>query len=152
MHDLGWSRRLSPLRWDLEQPQGCFWLGQLELSPGISAAGLQQSHVLLPFPFLPLAFLIWSSQLQDRVGFTGICHPGISLCGRNRNLPAGISCLLCPRTLAVHVFNELAPTAHPPVWEFWFHLGSSRPCDTDLRVDEHKGTIRVLNSRVFGAV
>lgn len=39
-------------RWDLEQPQGCFWLGQLPLSSGISAAGLQQSHVLLPFPFL----------------------------------------------------------------------------------------------------
>lgn len=53
MHDLGWSRRLcdSP-RWDLEQPQGCFWLGQLQLSSGIRAAELQQSHVLLPFPFL----------------------------------------------------------------------------------------------------
>lgn len=36
-------------------------------------------------------------------------------------------------------------------WEVWFYLGSSRPCDTDLRVDEHKETICVLNGKAFGA-
>lgn len=63
----------------------------------------------------------------------------------------GISYLLCPCTLTVHIFNELAPTASPPVCKVWFHLGSSGPCGIDLRVGEHKETICVLNSRVFGA-
>lgn len=111
MKDWGCSRRLC----DLEQPQGCFWLGQLQLSPGISAAGLQQSHGLLPFPF-PLASGISNSELIVELASLAICHPGISLYGRNHSLLAGISHSLCPHTFAF-IFNELAQTAPPPVWE-----------------------------------
>lgn len=79
------------------------------------------------------------------------CHAGISLYGRNCSLPAGISFLLCPRTLDVCDFDELAQTTSSPVWEVCFHLRSSRPCDIDLRVNEHKENICVLSYRVFGA-
>lgn len=99
MQDLGCSRRLC----DLEQPQGCFWLGQLQLSPGISAAGLQQSHVLFPFPFL-LASGISNLKLIIELASLAICHPGISLYGSNHSLLAGTSHSLCSRTFAFTFF------------------------------------------------
>lgn len=151
---LGQSRRLSEsLKMGLITASGLLLAGPAATVSWDQCCWVAAEPCAAPISLSPCLWHFWFGAHSCRVDLASlaICHPGISLYVRNRSLPAGVIYLLCPHTCAVHIFNGLAPTAPLPVWEVWFHLGSSRPCDTDLRVDEHEKTICILNGRVFGA-
>lgn len=96
-------------------PRGCFWLCQLQLSPGNGADGLQHSNVLLPFPFL-LVSGVSNLELSCRMELVSLAlsHPAISGAIWQELQPPRHQLLTLSQGFAVGIFNKPAPPTPLP--------------------------------------
>lgn len=96
-------------------PQGCFWLCQLQLSPGNGADGLQHSNMLLLFPFL-LVSGVSNLELGCRMELVSLAlsHPAISEAIWQELQPPRHQLLTPSQGFAVGIFNKPAPPTPLP--------------------------------------